>query len=375
LLKRTLAEVNLHVGTIVEQAVLVHQLAIVGLDDIRKSPSVGDDDVLTTGELVRATTEGFLNVLLVTLLGTDGKDDLSDRATGNYTGGLTEGATHTSLQSIGTGARKHLVNTKNVVWVASDAEVKSFLGGSLSHVLVNDDTSGFESFRRELLVFTGNEVTAERELIRGSTLVADIVNLQLGVRDTTAVSRLDVWLVLTVSVASRGHLVSGEDEQLSSEALEAGRIVINKYMTKTTTKEGFHLRVRCHPYHVLRINKMLSCAGADRLQTGMRGAFGKPTGVVARCSIGQIIFSVRTKEGNEKHIEEAFRRCSYKFPGRQHIVISNRWGFSDIVKSDYRKLMDQNRLFNYGTHVKINLGKGPLEQYNAEQKKMTLKHT
>ena len=34
------------------------------------------------------------------------------------------------------------------------------------------------------------------------------------------------------------------------------------------------MRVRCHPYHVTRINKMLSCAGADRLQTGMRHAYG-----------------------------------------------------------------------------------------------------
>ena len=46
-------------------------------------------------------------------------------------------------------------------------------------------------------------------------------------------------------------------------------------MVKTAGKEAFHLRVRAHPYHVVRINKMLSCAGADRLQTGMRGAFGK----------------------------------------------------------------------------------------------------
>jgi hypothetical protein len=167
-------------------------------------------------------------VLLVTLLGTDGKDDLSDRATGNYTGGLTEGTTHTSLQSIGTGARKHLVNTKNVVRVASDAEVKSFLGGSLSHVLVNDDTSGFESFRRELLVFTGNEVTAERELIRGSTLVADIVNLQLGVRDTTAVSRLDVWLVLTVSVASRRSFTQTKEINRNRELQKVHPISISK---------------------------------------------------------------------------------------------------------------------------------------------------
>lgn len=36
-------------------------------------------------------------------------------------------------------------------------------------------------------------------------------------------------------------------------------------------KDSFHLRVRVHPFHVLRINKMLSCAGADRLQTGEAG--------------------------------------------------------------------------------------------------------
>ena len=47
-------------------------------------------------------------------------------------------------------------------------------------------------------------------------------------------------------------------------------------MVKHTAKDQFHIRIRVHPFHVLRINKMLSCAGADRLQTGMRGAFGKP---------------------------------------------------------------------------------------------------
>jgi hypothetical protein len=37
-------------------------------------------------------------------------------------------------------------------------------------------------------------------------------------------------------------------------------------MIKNAGKDTFHLRVRAHPFHVLRINKMLSCAGADRLQ-------------------------------------------------------------------------------------------------------------
>ena len=60
------------------------------------------------------------------------------------------------------------------------------------------------------------------------------------------------------------HLVSDEYEQLSSEALEAARICANKYIVKTAGKEAFHLRVRVHPFHIVRINKMLSCAGADR---------------------------------------------------------------------------------------------------------------
>jgi large subunit ribosomal protein L10e len=108
------------------------------------------------------------------------------------------------------------------------------------------------------------------------------------------------------------HLVSNEYEQLSSEALEAARICANKYLVKVGGKESFHLRVRVHPYHVVRINKMLSCAGADRLQTGMRGAFGKPNGLVARVNIGQILMSVRTRDNNRATALEALRRCQYK---------------------------------------------------------------
>lgn len=93
-------------------------------------------------------------------------------------------------------------------------------------------------------------------------------------------------------------MVSNEYEQLSSEALEAARICANKYMVKTSGKDSFHLRVRAHPFHVVRINKMLSCAGADRLQTGMRGAWGKPNGTVARVNIGQIIMSLRTRDSS-----------------------------------------------------------------------------
>jgi large subunit ribosomal protein L10e len=68
-----------------------------------------------------------------------------------------------------------------------------------------------------------------------------------------------------------------------------------------------------HPFHVIRINKMLSCAGADRLQTGMRGAWGKPNGTVARVNIGQILLSVRTRDSNRATAIEALRRSQYKY--------------------------------------------------------------
>jgi len=157
------------------------------------------------------------------------------------------------------------------------------------------------------------------------------------------------------------HLCSGEYEQLSSEALEAARIVVNKYVSKVAGKESFHMRVRAHPFHVLRINKMLSCAGADRLQTGMRGAFGKPVGIVARINIGQIIISVRAADKHKAVVIEALRRSKYKFPGRQNIVVSNLWGFTPYTRDQFTKYAQQGRVSDLGAHVKVKAGKGPLD--------------
>jgi len=156
------------------------------------------------------------------------------------------------------------------------------------------------------------------------------------------------------------HMVSLEKEQLSSEALEAARICANKYITKMAGKDSFHMRVRVHPWHVLRINKMLSCAGADRLQTGMRGAFGKPCGTVGRVDIGQIIFSVRCKDANKAHVIEGLRRSKYKFPGRQTILVSQKWGFTKYTREEYQKLRAEDKIIPDGAYCKVRAPKGPL---------------
>ncbi|CAI6334986.1 unnamed protein product [Periconia digitata] len=107
---------------------------------------------------------------------------------------------------------------------------------------------------------------------------------------------------------------------------------------------------------------MLSCAGADRLQTGMRGAFGKPNGTVARVNIGQIILSVRTRDNNRATALEALRRSQYKFPGRQKIIVSKNWGFTSLRREDYVVKRREGKIKIDGAYVQFLRNKGPLEK-------------
>lgn len=161
------------------------------------------------------------------------------------------------------------------------------------------------------------------------------------------------------------HLVSWEQEQICSEAMEAARIAANKYMVKHAGKDLFHLRVRIHPFHVLRINKMLTCAGADRLQTGMRGAYGKPQGTCARVDIGQVLLSIRCKDMHAPLAAEALRRAKFKFAGRQKIVASRNWGFTKWTRSDFVAWKAEGRFVSDGVGVKLLGCRGPLARRPA----------
>jgi len=163
------------------------------------------------------------------------------------------------------------------------------------------------------------------------------------------------------------HLVSDEKEQITSCALEAARVCCNKYLIKNTGKEAFHIRTRCHPFHVIRQNKMLSCAGADRLSSGMRGSYGKPMEMAARIGIGDMIISVRAKDVNGHHVIEALRRAKFKFPGRQKIMKSNKWGFTKFDRTVYIAGRKEGWLVAAGTHVKYVRQHGVLSEKNCVQ--------
>lgn len=83
---------------------------------------------------------------------------------------------------------------------------------------------------------------------------------------------------------------------------------------------------------------MLSCAGADRLQQGMRQAYGKPYMKAARVDIGTILVSIRTRPENVKDAQLALTKAKFKFPGRQTVFVSRKFGFTKHVMNDFYRL-------------------------------------
>lgn len=163
---------------------------------------------------------------------------------------------------------------------------------------------------------------------------------------------------------TRVNLVCAEKENISANAMEAARIAANRHMMRSAGKDNYHLRVGCYPLHILRINKMLTCAGADRLQTGMRGSFGKPIGRAIRAFVGQNLMSIRAKEGMEKEAKEALRKAKFKLPGQQKIQVSQIYGFTGIPKEEFRALREDGKIWNIsGSTIGVIKPKGSVEDY------------
>jgi len=90
------------------------------------------------------------------------------------------------------------------------------------------------------------------------------------------------------------HLISKENAQIRDNSIEAIRQYLNRFLQVKVGKE-FYLEVKIVPHHILRENKMLTGAGADRMQTGMSRAFGKTMGRAALVKPGQILYIVGVK--------------------------------------------------------------------------------
>ena len=110
------------------------------------------------------------------------------------------------------------------------------------------------------------------------------------------------------------NLVSRSQLNIRDNALESARQTSNKLLEGFLGLNGFHLRVKTYPYHVLREHALAAGAGADRFSSGMAHAFGKPAGLAARIKKGATIFQVSVDKSNLGVAKQALERASKKLP-------------------------------------------------------------
>ena len=115
-------------------------------------------------------------------------------------------------------------------------------------------------------------------------------------------------------------IVSGEKVQIRDNALEACRQFINKQLERTLVGQ-YIFRVIPFPHHIQRENKMITGAGADRMQTGMQLSYGKSVGKAAILKPGSAIFIIEV--ANPKAMQfarQTVKRIKSKLPCKIKIL-------------------------------------------------------
>ncbi|KAE9605964.1 putative ribosomal protein L10e [Lupinus albus] len=81
----------------------------------------------------------------------------------------------------------------------------------------------------------------------------------------------------------------------------------------------------------------------------MTGAFGMPQGTHARLVIGQVLLSVRHKDRNGHHAQEALCRTKFK----QSLLARSGMVLTKYSHADYLKYKSENRIVPDGVNAKL----------------------
>ncbi|MFH1307552.1 MAG: 50S ribosomal protein L16 [archaeon] len=119
-------------------------------------------------------------------------------------------------------------------------------------------------------------------------------------------------------------LVSLERIQVRDNALEASRQFINKILDKNLPKEHY-FAIRVFPHHILRENKALTGAGADRMSQGMQQSYGKAMGRAALVASGQDVMLVAVNGDKAVKIaRDALNKIKSKLPCKTRVIVEKR---------------------------------------------------
>lgn len=114
--------------------------------------------------------------------------------------------------------------------------------------------------------------------------------------------------------------VALENVNIRDNALESGRLIINKTLDKNAPKQ-YYFEIKVYPHHILRNNKTAAGAGADRLSSGMKHSFGVIEGRAAMVKPGKEIFFIACEnEQAVKIARKALGMVKPKIPCKAKVV-------------------------------------------------------
>ncbi len=125
----------------------------------------------------------------------------------------------------------------------------------------------------------------------------------------------------TKSFPKKVKIIATEKFQIRHNALESCRVLVNRQLQAKLGNKGYHFYINVYPHHILRNNKMLSGAGADRMQTGMKQSFGKVEGMAAQVKNGTTIFTAEVPEDMVEFAKEKLMKTKTRIPGRTKVEI------------------------------------------------------
>lgn len=117
------------------------------------------------------------------------------------------------------------------------------------------------------------------------------------------------------------QLSLNEKMQITHTSIEATRLAANKGVEKFAGETGYYSKLRIYPHILLRENKMIAAAGADRLQEGMRRAFGKALNLGARVKAGQCIMEMHVKKEHLEAAKKSMKGACVKLSGTPTIKV------------------------------------------------------
>lgn len=120
------------------------------------------------------------------------------------------------------------------------------------------------------------------------------------------------------------RLISSDKILIRDNALESARQFLHKIFEENFLGQ-YYFEVRAYPHHILRENKMLTGAGADRMQTGMTLSFGVTMGRAAMIKKEQEIFLIAVSSEKIANLAvKALEKVKAKLPCHARIVIETK---------------------------------------------------